>query len=152
MTSFRISKGLEANLPATKTDGRLYFCTDTGNLYIDYKGETGSVVRKLVDKSKFDELNDYIGSELSNIRAEIDNINGTYIGSEPPEDTNVLWIDTDDESQDGGYDLAILDSKIDSHDEDINSHSDIRKIINSLPTKEYVDNAIDEIQVSDVSG
>lgn len=53
MASFNISKGLEKNLPTTKFDGNLYFCTDTGNMYIDY--QDGSVVsRKLVNKDTID--------------------------------------------------------------------------------------------------
>lgn len=53
MASFNISKGLEKNLPTTKIDGNLYFCTDTGNMYIDY--QDGSVVsRKLVNKDTID--------------------------------------------------------------------------------------------------
>lgn len=52
MASFKISKGLEAELPITKVDGTLYFCTDTGNMYVDYKdGDT--ISRKLVNQSAF---------------------------------------------------------------------------------------------------
>lgn len=52
MASFKISKGLEADLPTIKVDGALYFCTDTGNMYVDYKdGDT--ISRKLVNQSAF---------------------------------------------------------------------------------------------------
>lgn len=34
-TPIKISRGLEANIPAEKIDGNIYFCTDTGNIYID---------------------------------------------------------------------------------------------------------------------
>lgn len=34
-TPFKILKGTEVNLPTEITDGQVYFCTDTGNLYID---------------------------------------------------------------------------------------------------------------------
>ena len=34
-TPIKISRGLEANIPIEKIDGNLYFCTDTGNIYID---------------------------------------------------------------------------------------------------------------------
>jgi hypothetical protein len=33
---FAISRGLEENLPETLTDGKLYFCRDTKNFYIDF--------------------------------------------------------------------------------------------------------------------
>ena len=53
MASFNISKGLEKNLPTTKIDGNLYFCTDTGNMYIDYQ-DGNTVSRKLVNKNTID--------------------------------------------------------------------------------------------------
>ena len=34
-TPIKISRGLEANIPTEKIDGNIYFCTDTGNIYID---------------------------------------------------------------------------------------------------------------------
>lgn len=42
-TNFKITRGLEENLPITTTDGQIYYCYDTGNLYIDYGTE-----RKLI--------------------------------------------------------------------------------------------------------
>ena len=41
--NFKITRGLENDLPDTKTDGQIYYCYDTGNLYIDYEQE-----RKLI--------------------------------------------------------------------------------------------------------
>ena len=35
MTMFKVKRGLEAELPVEKSNGTLYFCTDTGNIYID---------------------------------------------------------------------------------------------------------------------
>jgi len=35
MALFKINRGSEANLPATKTDGYAYFCSNTGNFFID---------------------------------------------------------------------------------------------------------------------
>lgn len=34
-TPIKISRGLETNIPIEKIDGNIYFCTDTGNIYID---------------------------------------------------------------------------------------------------------------------
>lgn len=42
-TNFRITRGLEDDLPSTITDGQIYYCYDTGNLYIDY-----GTTRKLI--------------------------------------------------------------------------------------------------------
>ena len=35
MTMFKVKRGLETELPVEKSNGTLYFCTDTGNIYID---------------------------------------------------------------------------------------------------------------------
>lgn len=35
MTMFKVKRGLEESLPLTLSNGTLYFCTDTGNIYID---------------------------------------------------------------------------------------------------------------------
>ena len=35
MVSFKISYGKESNLPQIIKNGNMYFCTDTGNLFID---------------------------------------------------------------------------------------------------------------------
>ena len=66
MASFNISKGLEASLPSTKTDGKMYFCTDTGNIYIDYK-DGNNILRKLVNKQILDAKQDAITGAASTI-------------------------------------------------------------------------------------
>jgi hypothetical protein len=32
---FKVKRGIEKSLPSTLSNGTLYFCTDTGNIYID---------------------------------------------------------------------------------------------------------------------
>ena len=49
MALFKVSKGLKANLPSTKTDGYAYFCTDDGSFWIDYKDGNGILQRKQID-------------------------------------------------------------------------------------------------------
>lgn len=49
MASFKISKGLKENLPSTKMDGHVYFCTDDGSFWIDYKDGSGILQRKQID-------------------------------------------------------------------------------------------------------
>ena len=66
LTSFRISKGIEKDLPTAKTDGRMYFCTDTGNIYIDYK-DGNNILRKLVNKQILDAKQDAITGAASTI-------------------------------------------------------------------------------------
>lgn len=51
----------------------MYFCTDTGNLYIDCQ-EDDKVIRKLVDNSKFDAIDAEFGSvrfEISELSSEV---------------------------------------------------------------------------------
>jgi DNA-dependent RNA polymerase auxiliary subunit epsilon len=92
LTSFKLLKGLEINLPEIKVEGTMYFCTDTGNLYIDCQ-EDEKIVRKLVDKSKFDEINIQFGnvrSEISELSSEV-----AYIDIEDDEiieDENIAYV------------------------------------------------------------
>ena len=46
MALFKISKGLKANLPSTKTEGYCWYTTDDSLFYIDYKDESGILQRK----------------------------------------------------------------------------------------------------------
>ena len=46
MALFKICRGNESNLPETLTDGYAYFCTDTGNFYIDWADSDGNVSRE----------------------------------------------------------------------------------------------------------
>ena len=48
MTPFKINRGLEKELPTALTDGWAYFCTDTGNFYIDYTDVENGLTRKLI--------------------------------------------------------------------------------------------------------
>jgi hypothetical protein len=35
MTMFKVRRGVETQLPSEISNGTMYFCTDTGNIYID---------------------------------------------------------------------------------------------------------------------
>lgn len=54
MTSFKLSRGLSSKLPVVKTDGVIYFCTDTNELYIDYKDSSDVIQRASINASKLD--------------------------------------------------------------------------------------------------
>ena len=56
MALFKILKGNESNLPATLTEGYCYFCTNTGNFYIDYKDETNALTRSKLSSKYADKL------------------------------------------------------------------------------------------------
>lgn len=64
-TPIKISRGLEANIPTEKIDGNIYFCTDTGNIYIDYLDTINGLIRKQISsefasKLRYDNENEII--------------------------------------------------------------------------------------------
>ena len=50
MASFKILRGLSTDLPSEKKDGQVYFCIDTGDLYIDYN-DNGIIIRRMVNEN-----------------------------------------------------------------------------------------------------
>ena len=66
-TPFIIKRGLEASLPETKTAGVMYFCTDTGNIYIDYPNDNDEVVRQRVAETALGSKQDTITGAASTI-------------------------------------------------------------------------------------
>lgn len=49
MALFKVLRGDESNLPATLNDGWAYFCSDTGNFYIDWADDAGNLARTQVN-------------------------------------------------------------------------------------------------------
>jgi hypothetical protein len=45
LADLKILRGKENNLPTTKEDGTIYFCTDSKNLFIDYENDDGEIER-----------------------------------------------------------------------------------------------------------
>jgi hypothetical protein len=66
MALFKINKGAETNLPATLTEGWAYFCTDTGNFWIDHKDASDTLVRSKISAQYADKLR-YINNENATI-------------------------------------------------------------------------------------
>ena len=64
MALFKISKGLKANLPSTKTEGYCWYTTDDSLFYIDYKDENGTLQRKALNAKDAETLT---GASLSTI-------------------------------------------------------------------------------------
>ena len=56
MALFKSLRGNEKNLPSTLTDGYAYFCTDTGNFYIDHKNAEGALVRSKISANYAEKL------------------------------------------------------------------------------------------------
>lgn len=81
MALFKVLRGNETSLPATKTDGWAYFCSDTGNFYIDHQSNAGSLTRtqlnaKYASQIKYKDGNGYIeisGADLNNAVLHISN-------------------------------------------------------------------------------
>ena len=61
---FKISKGLKANLPSTKTAGYCWYTIDDSLFYIDYEDENGEVQRKALNGKDAETLT---GASLSAI-------------------------------------------------------------------------------------
>ena len=64
MALFKISKGLKASLPTTKTDGYCWYTTDDSLFYIDYKDENGTLQRKALNAKDAETL---CGASLATI-------------------------------------------------------------------------------------
>lgn len=64
MALFKISKGLKANLPSTKTEGYCYYTTDDSLFYIDYKDSNGALQRKALNAQDAETL---MGASLQTI-------------------------------------------------------------------------------------
>lgn len=64
MALFKVSKGLKANLPSTKTEGYCWYTTDDSLFYIDYKDQNGTLQRKALNAKDAETL---MGASLSTI-------------------------------------------------------------------------------------
>lgn len=99
MASFQINRGLESNLPQEIIDGKIYFCTDTGNLFIDYESSRIHVnANKAQILSYLDEeTGEYIDINAQDIFECINNASSAYVQPEEPTDApeGALWVDTD---------------------------------------------------------
>lgn len=59
MALFKISRGNSATLPSTMTDGWAYFCTDTGEFFIDYADSNGTLHRKQINAKDAEKITGY---------------------------------------------------------------------------------------------
>ena len=64
MALFKISKGLKANLPSTKTEGYCWYTIDDSLFYIDYKDKNGTLQRRALNAKDAETL---MGASLSTI-------------------------------------------------------------------------------------
>lgn len=94
MALFKICRGNESNLPTTLTDGYAYFCTDTGNFYIDWADSDGNVSRehisaeyatKLRYKDDNGEWVEIDAKDLTNTNITVDQVQADYTEVDPNE-------------------------------------------------------------------
>lgn len=64
MALFKISKGLEANLPEVKTPGYCWYTTDSSLFYVDFEDENGEVQRKALNAKDTETL---MGASLATV-------------------------------------------------------------------------------------
>ena len=59
MALFKISKGLQANLPSTLTEGYCWYTYNDSKFYIDFKDENGVLTRKALNAQEAEKLTGY---------------------------------------------------------------------------------------------
>lgn len=100
MVQFQISRGIESELPQIITDGKIYFCIDTGNLFIDYNTERIHVNANKAQVLTYldDETNEYVDIDVQTLLENLGSGN-VYTQEEEPLDApeGALWVDTDEE-------------------------------------------------------
>lgn len=69
MALFKISKGLQKNLPSEKEAGSCYYTTDASLFYIDYEDEDGKLQRKALNAKDAETL---MGASLATILTQSD--------------------------------------------------------------------------------
>lgn len=62
MAIFNISRGNSSSLPTIKTDGSMYFCTDTGMILVDYTDDGKNLHRKYINANDAQSLSGRITS------------------------------------------------------------------------------------------
>lgn len=108
MVSFQIQRGLEANLPKAIKDGKMYFCTDTGNLFIDHESNRIHVnANKAKALSYYDTvIGQYVDMDAQTILEIIESCSNAYVQADEPENApeGALWVDVDEE---GGITITV---------------------------------------------
>ena len=95
---FGIKQGQRSALPTAslETAGTIFFCTDTGELYIDYLDADGQPQRRLI-----------LQSELNQINNELNDLDTTKMDKLNPIGTGSFSFNRDSETETGEYSVAI---------------------------------------------
>lgn len=111
MALFKVSKGLNTNLPETLTEGYCWYTYNDSKFYIDFKDENGVLSRKALNAQEAEKLTGYdIATILNSSEVEIptskavmdaiDNLSADdldiYVQDTEPTDAEdgAIWIDT----------------------------------------------------------
>lgn len=111
MALFKVSKGLDTNLPETLTEGYCWYTYDNSKFYIDFKDENGVLSRKALNAEEAEKLTGYdIATILNSSEVEIptskavlnaiDNLTASdldiFVQDTEPTDAEdgAIWIDT----------------------------------------------------------
>lgn len=81
MALFKISRGNSTSLPSTMTDGWAYFCTDTGEFFIDYADSDGVLNRKQVNAEEAKRIVGLVGTEGQIVSFDL---NGNLVATNKP--------------------------------------------------------------------
>ena len=85
MALFQIGRGIEANLPENITDGKLYYCTDTSNIFIDYQESRFQINANFSNGLHYLKDNTQIELDAETIISAINSKSTIYIGDIQPE-------------------------------------------------------------------
>ena len=72
MALFKVNRGSEENLPLVMNDGWAYFCTNSGNFYIDWADENGNLTRSQInagvaEKLRYTDNGEYVEIDVTAI-------------------------------------------------------------------------------------
>ena len=178
MALFKVFRGNSTTLPGTMTDGWAYFCTDTGEFFIDYSESDGSLYRKQIssDQAKISEslIDQNTGAQIKLWHGSTEEYNAIS-----NKDDNTIYILNDENSGDINaldivYDnthsgmssnnvqdaidvlkislvnipIPDVSEQIDEHNDDEEAHADIRDAIPVAVSQ--LENDINFATISDV--
>lgn len=98
MANFKIGRGMQYGIPETLTDGMLYYCTDTTNLFIDYTDSNGNLIRSQLSANYADKLRYVADGATVEIDPKDIALDSEVLHKNQPEQTNdtIAFIRPDD--------------------------------------------------------
>lgn len=131
MASFKVLRGLKENIPTDKVDGRMYFCTDTGDFYLDYKDESGALQRRTVNET---ELNNKANAEHLHMKNSIVDFPTSMPASDVSDWAKAPMKPTYTSEETGSDPAGTALAAIAEHNESLDVHSNLQYQINETKT------------------